>query len=245
MPRYKIIIEYDGQDFVGWQRQKNGLGVQQVVEEAITKFCGDVVTISAAGRTDSGVHALGQVASFDLKKSCDLSTLRDALNFHLKPSCVSILAAEDVGDDFDARFSACQRIYSYRIINRRPPLALDRGRAWWVSVPLDASAMDEAAKVLVGHHDFTTFRAVHCQAESAEKTLDVLNVRREGDDIFIGAKARSFLHHQVRNIAGTLKLVGEGKWTKRDVEKALAARDRSKGGPTAPACGLCLIEVVY
>lgn len=245
MPRYKVTIEYDGRDFVGWQRQDNGLGVQQAVEEAIAGLCGQSVTVFAAGRTDSGVHALGQVAHFDIDRDFAPDTVRDGINFHLKPAPVVVVNAEAVDHGFDARTSARQRRYRYRIANRRPPLALDRGRRWWVPVPLDAAAMDAAARVLVGRHDFTTFRASICQAASPVKTLDMLEVRRDGDEIAIEARARSFLHHQVRNIAGTLKLVGEGKWTAADVAAALAARDRAAGGPTAPPEGLYLVEVVY
>jgi tRNA pseudouridine38-40 synthase len=203
------------------------------------------VTSFAAGRTDAGVHALGQVAHFDLAKETTADTVRDALNFHLKPAPIAVLKAEAVDQDFHARFSAKARLYRYRIANRRPPLALDRGRAWLVWGELDAAAMQEAAQVLVGHHDFTSFRATLCQAKSPVKTLDVLEVRREGEDIFVNARAQSFLHHQVRNMVGTLKLVGEGKWTKADVAAALAARNRSAGGPTAPPEGLYLTEVWY
>ena len=245
MPRFKLTIEYDGGGFVGWQRQDNGLSVQQVVEEAIFGFCGETVGTHVAGRTDAGVHALGQVAHMELKRQADADTVRDALNFHLKPAAVVIVAAEAVDDDFHARFSARGRQYLYRITNRRPPPAVERGRTWWVPVPLDAGAMHEAAQVLVGRHDFTTFRAAQCQAKSPEKTLDALDVSRHGEEIRIEARARSFLHHQIRNMAGTLRLAGEGKWTADDVRAALAARNRSAGGPTAPAAGLYLVRVTY
>jgi len=245
MTRYKILIEYDGRGFVGWQRQDNGFGVQQAIEEAIAKYCGDSVSVFGAGRTDSGVHALGQVAHFDLARADLPDTVRDAINFHLKPHPVSILSAEPAGEDFDARLSAKSRAYVYRITNRRAPLSLDRGLRWWVPVPLDAGAMHAAARTLVGKHDFTTFRATQCQAKSAIKTLDVLDVSRAGDVIEINARARSFLHHQVRNLVGTLKLVGEGKWTPDDVTAALDKKDRAAGGPTAPPDGLYLFEVVY
>lgn len=245
MPRYKIIIEYDGSPFVGWQRQNNGLGVQQVVEEALAAFAGETITVFAAGRTDAGVHALGQVAHFDLERDFAPDTVRDALNFHIRPHPVSVIAAETADAEFHARFQARERQYRYRITNRRAPLALDRGRAWWVPVPLDAAAMHAAAQVLVGNHDFTSFRASICQAKSPVKTLDRLDVSRDGDDIFIFACARSFLHHQVRNLTGTLKLVGEGKWTADDVAAALAARDRARGGPTAPPDGLYLTKITY
>ena len=245
MPRFKLTIEYDGGGFVGWQRQDNGLSVQQVVEEAIFGFCGETVGTHVAGRTDAGVHALGQVALVELERQADADTVRDALNFHLKPAPVVIVAAQAVDDDFHARFSARGREYLYRITNRRPPPAVERGRTWWVPVPLDADAMHEAAQVLVGRHDFTTFRAAQCQAKSPEKTLDALDVSRHGEEIRIEARARSFLHHQIRNMAGTLRLVGEGKWTADDVRAALAARNRSAGGPTAPAAGLYLVRVTY
>ena len=245
MPRFKITIEYEGGGFVGWQRQENGISVQQALEEAINKFCGEAITVHGAGRTDSGVHALGQVAHFDLDREFDAGTVRDAINFHLKPAAVSVLSAEMVDGDFHARFNATARVYRYLIANRRSPLAVGRGYKWWVPAPLDAEAMAKAAKALVGRHDFTTFRATMCQAKSPIKTLDELDISRHGDEIRIHAKARSFLHHQVRNIVGTLKLAGEGKWTAGDVTAALQARDRSAGGPTAPSEGLYLVEVVY
>jgi tRNA pseudouridine38-40 synthase len=245
MTRYKLTLEYDGGGFVGWQRQDNGPSVQEALEIAVAAFCGETVTSFAAGRTDAGVHALGQVVHVDLAKDTTADTVRDALNFHLKPAPVAVLKAEAVGEEFHARFSAKARLYRYRIVNRRPPLALDRGRAWLVGGDLDAAAMQDAAQALVGHHDFTSFRATLCQAKSPVKTLDVLQVRREGENVFLEARAQSFLHHQVRNMVGTLKLVGEGKWTKADVATALAARNRSAAGPTAPPEGLYLTEVWY
>lgn len=245
MPRYKITLEYDGAGFVGWQRQENGLSVQQVLEAALERFCGQTTTAFAAGRTDSGVHALGQVVHFDLERAHTPDTVRDALNFHLKPAAAAVLKVETVGDDFHARLSARQRAYCYRIVNRVAPLTLERGRAWCVPTALDAGAMAEAARVLVGHHDFTTFRATGCQAKSPVKTLDALEVERAGDEIRIEARARSFLHHQVRNIVGTLERVGAGKWTADDVRAALEARQRAAGGPTAPAWGLYLVGVEY
>ncbi len=245
MPRFKLLLEYDGTGFVGWQRQENGYSVQQALEEAITRFCGETVSVFAAGRTDSGVHALGQVAHVDIERQAEPDTVRDALNFHLRPAAVAVLAAERVDEDFHARFSAGERRYLYRIVNRRAPLTVERDRAWWVSIPLDAAAMHTAAQELVGRHDFSSFRAAECQAKSPEKTLDVLDVTRDGDLVLITARARSFLHHQVRNMVGTLKLVGEGKWTADNVAAALAARDRAAAGPTAPACGLYLTRVVY
>ena len=245
MTRYKLTLEYDGRGFVGWQRQDNGPSVQAALEAAVERFCGEAVTVHGAGRTDAGVHALAQVAHIDLDQETGADTLRDALNFHLKPAAVAVLAAEAVADDFHARFSATERAYRYRIVNRRAPLALDRGRAWFVPVPLDAAAMGEAAQALLGKHDFTSFRAGGCQAKSPVKTLDALEVSRDGDEIRIEARARSFLHHQVRNMVGTLKLVGEGKWSRADMERALAARDRRAAGPTAPADGLYLVAVRY
>lgn len=245
MPRYKLTIEYDGTDYVGWQRQDNGPSIQQAIEQAIGKFCGETVTLHVAGRTDAGVHALGQVAHVDLAKAAATDTVRDAINFHIKPAPICVLRAERVDEDFHARFSARERSYVYRIVNRRPPLALDRGRCWWVPVPLDAEAMHAAAQVLVGRHDFTTFRATLCQAKSPLKTLDALDVTRDGEAIRVDTRARSFLHHQVRNMVGSLRLVGEGKWTADDLRAALDARDRSAGGPTAPACGLYLRAVAY
>ena len=245
MTRFKLTVEYDGAAFVGWQRQDNGPSVQQALEEAIHRFCGETVDCFAAGRTDAGVHALGQVVHFDLAREAAADTVRDALNFHLKPAAVSVLRAEVAAADFHARFSAKARLYLYRIVNRRAPLAIERGRAWLVWAPLDAAAMHAAAQLLVGHHDFSSFRASLCQADSPMKTLDVLDVTHVAAEVRITARARSFLHHQVRNMVGTLKLVGEGKWTNDDVARALAARDRSAAGPTAPAEGLYLTEVWY
>jgi len=245
MGRYRITVEYDGRDFVGWQRQANGPSVQQALEEAIAKFSGETATLHGAGRTDSGVHALGQVAHFDLMRDAEPGTVRDAVNFHLRPAPVAVLEAARAGDDFDARFSARERAYLYRITNRRAPLGIGRGLSWWVPVPLDVDAMHAAAQVLVGRHDFTTFRAQQCQAKSPLKTLDELAVTRAGELIEVRARARSFLHHQVRNIVGTLKLVGEGKWTAAEVAAALAARDRAAAGPMAPPDGLYLVGVTY
>lgn len=245
MPRYKLTLEYDGGAFVGWQTQANGPSIQAAVEAAIHSFCGEDTRLHAAGRTDAGVHALAMVAHFDLSAPKPLERIEGALNYYLRDSGIVVLAAEEVSDDFHARFSARKRHYLYRIINRRAPLALDKGKAWHVPVPLDAAAMHEAAQRLVGHHDFTTFRDTHCQAQSPVKTLDQLVVEEDGAEIFIHASARSFLHHQVRNMVGTLKLVGEGKWTPDDVTKALEARDRAAGGPTAPPDGLYFVAVEY
>lgn len=245
MTRYRITLEYDGGDFVGWQRQANGPSVQAALEEAIRRFCGETVLVEGAGRTDAGVHATGQVAHFDLAKETTAETVMRAVNFHLKPAPVAVLAAEAVADDFHARFSATGRAYLYRIANRRAPLALERGRAWFVPQPLDAAAMHEAAQRLVGRHDFSSFRASECQAQSPVKTLDLLTVERVGEIIEVRAAARSFLHHQVRNFVGSLKLVGEGRWSADDLSAVLAARDRTAAGPTAPACGLYLTQVTY
>lgn len=245
MPRYRILIEYDGTPFLGWQRQSVGASVQGALEEALHRFCGESAAVRGAGRTDSGVHALGQVAHFDLGKEWDPFRVREALNFHLKPAPIVVIDCARVADDFDARFSATARHYRYRILNRRAPPALERDRVWWVPVPLDHAAMAEAAPALLGRHDFTTFRAAQCQANSPLRTLDRLDVSRWGEEIVIEASARSFLHNQVRSMVGSLKLVGEGKWRARDLEAALQARDRSACGPVAVACGLYLVRVDY
>lgn len=245
MARFKLLVEYHGTPFVGWQRQDNGPSVQGELEKAIFKLAGEQVTVTAAGRTDAGVHATGQVVHFDLERTFPAERVQGGLNFHLKPHPIAIRAAEQVGDDFHARFSAQGRSYLYRIINRRAPLAIDADRAWWVAVQLDAEAMHEAAQVLLGRHDFTSFRAAACQAQSPDKSLDVLDVTRIDEEIRIVAQARSFLHHQVRNMVGTLKLVGEGKWNADRVRQALEARDRSAAGPTAPPDGLYFTGVKY
>lgn len=245
MPRYRLTIEYDGGPFVGWQRQDNGSSVQGALEQAIASFSGETVTVTGAGRTDAGVHALGQVAHFDLTKEFHPDRVRDALNHFVRPSPIAVLKAAIADAEFHARFSAKARHYLFRIICRRAPLALERGHAWHVVHDLNADAMHDAAQVLVGQHDFTTFRAAECQAKSPVKTLDKLTVRRALDEIDVEASARSFLHHQVRSIVGTLKLVGEGKWRARDVADALKARDRSRCGPVSPPDGLHLVKVDY
>jgi len=245
MPRYKIIVEYDGGPFVGWQLQEKDLSVQGVLMAAIRSFTGEEVAVQGAGRTDAGVHALGQVAHFDLAVERTTDTVRDAINAHLRPHPVAVLSAERVPQDFDARRSALRRHYLYRIANRRPDLALERGRAWRVPRRLDAEAMHAAAQRLVGKHDFTTFRSTECQAKSPDKTLDRLDVSRVGDEVHITAVARSFLHNQVRSMVGSLALVGDAKWSADDLAAALAARDRSACGPVAPPEGLYLVKVDY
>lgn len=245
MPRYRLTLEYDGGPFVGWQRQTSGPSVQAALEAALAKFAGEAPEVVAAGRTDAGVHALGQVVHFDLARVWDPRRICDALNYHLRPDPVVALAAAETQDDFHARLSAVKRSYLYRILNRRAPPALDAGRVWPVEKALDAEAMHDAAQLLVGHHDFTSFRASICQARSPVKTLDLLAVRRAGEEIHVDAVARSFLHHQVRNIVGTLVQVGLGRWTRHDVAAALAARDRRAAGPTAPPDGLYLVAVAY
>ena len=245
MPRFRITIEYDGTPFVGWQRQAEGLSIQGLLEEAIAKFTGETVTVHGAGRTDAGVHALGQVAHIELTKDWAPSRVRDAMNFHLRPHPIGIVAAEAAGPDFHARFSAVKRHYRYRLLTRRAPPILDKNRVWWTMRDLDADAMAEAAQALIGKHDFTTFRAAQCQAQSPVKTLDVFDIKRLGDEIVCEVSARSFLHHQVRSMVGSLKLVGEGKWTPADLGAALAARDREACGPVSPASGLYLVGVDY
>jgi tRNA pseudouridine38-40 synthase len=245
MPRYKLTIEYDGTPFSGWQRQTNAPSVQQALEEAIAAMSGGRVKTQAAGRTDAGVHALGQVAHFDLSKHWDPFRIREALNYHLRPAPVAILEVEAVDDRFEARFSAKARHYEYRILTRRAPPVLERNHVWHVSKPLDADAMDHAAGLILGSHDFTTFRSSECQAKSPLRTLDVFVVRRELDHVVVTASARSFLHHQVRSMVGSLKLVGEGKWSPADFRAALDARDRTRCGAMAPSAGLYLTGVDY
>jgi tRNA pseudouridine38-40 synthase len=245
MPRYKLTLEYDGAPFVGWQRQENGLSVQETIETALEALGGERVTIRGAGRTDTGVHALGQVAHASLVKDWRGDVLRDGLNAHMRPLPVAILTAERVSDTFDARFSAVQRHYLYKIVNRRSPLTVERGRAWLVKRKLDSEAMQEAARALLGSHDFSTFRASQCQAENPVRTLERLDVARDGEDVHIWASARSFLHSQVRSIVGSLEQVGSGKWSVADMRAALEARDRRRCGVVAPPEGLYLAGVDY
>jgi tRNA pseudouridine38-40 synthase len=245
VPRYKLTIEYDGTPFAGWQWQEDAPSVQRVLTRAIAAFCGHAVKVAGAGRTDAGVHALGQVAHVDLAKDWRTDRVRDAVNAHLRPHPVAVLVAEKAANDFDARFSARKRHYLYRIVNRRADLALERTRAWRVPRRLDVAAMHAAAQRLVGKHDFTTFRSTECQAKSAVKTLDTLEVTRDGEEVRIATSARSFLHNQVRSMVGSLVLVGDGKWSGDNLAAALAARDRAACGPVAPPEGLYLVRVDY
>jgi pseudouridylate synthase I len=245
MPRYKLTIEYDGRPFCGWQVQENGPSIQGALEIAARALCGEAVRVNGAGRTDAGVHALGQVAHVDLPKPYRADRVRDAFNAHLRPQPIAVLAAEPVADDFDARFSAVKRHYRYRIVNRRADLALDLGHAWRVARRLDAGAMHAAAQRLLGRHDFTTFRDTECQAKSPEKTLDQLDVIRDGREINVITSARSFLHSQVRSMVGSLVWVGEGRWTVDNLSAALAARNRAACGVVAPPEGLYLMKVDY
>jgi tRNA pseudouridine38-40 synthase len=255
MQRWKLTLEYDGTQYAGWQRQGDQPHtVQQRVEEALTAFCQQAIPIQAAGRTDAGVHAAGQVVHFDLDygaRPLSAHTLLCALNAHLRPQPVAVIAAERVAADFHARFMAVNKLYRYRIITRPAPPVLDSQTAWHYFKPLDTPAMQRGARHLLGSHDFSTFRARECQAEHPIRTLDRLDITASpydpygAQDIVVEVEAKSFLHHQVRNIVGTLALVGAGKWTPDDVTTALAARDRARGGPTAPACGLTLVRVDY
>lgn len=245
MPRYKITIEYLGTGLAGWQRQPHALSVQELIETAISKFSNEVVALHAAGRTDAGVHALGQVAHFDLSKEPAVFAVMRGINHFLRPHFVAVTACEVANEDFHARFSAKKRHYLYRINNRHGEVAIDRGRAWHIYTPLNLEAMQEAAKYLVGNHDFTSFRATDCQAKSPIKTLDIVAVSRVGEEIHFILTATSFLHHMVRNIVGTLSLVGQGKWQPEEVELALMAAKREAAGPTAPAYGLYFVKVDY
>lgn len=245
MARYKLIIEYNGTNFVGWQRQENGLSIQTLIEGAAKAFCGEDVTIHSAGRTDAGVHAVAMTAHVDIAREFPPDTVRDAINQHMRPHPVAILSAEKAADDFHARFSCLRRAYEYRIVNRRAPLALEAGRAWRLTPPLDAEAMHAAAQVLVGKHDFTTFRSIKCQSDSPVKSLQEISVSRLGEDVFIRCAARSFLHNQVRSFAGSLVEVGRGKWRARDLKDALDAKDRTRCAQVAPAEGLYFIRADY
>jgi tRNA pseudouridine38-40 synthase len=245
MPRWALKLEYDGSAYVGWQHQETGPSIQSVLENAAAKLAGAAVPCTAAGRTDSGVHATGQVVHLDLARDLPPPRLLAALNFHLKPHPIVVVRAARVADDFNARFSATGRAYCYRILNRPARPALDLGRVWHVPRPLDAAAMHRAAQMLLGKHDFSSFRAAACQANSPLRTLGRLDVRRHGDTIEIVAEARSFLHHQVRNMVGTLRKIGDGTWPPERLAQILAARDRAAAGETAPAAGLCLTGVTY
>jgi len=245
MPRYKLLIEYDGTDYTGWQSQASGDAVQDHLERAIFGFTGTRVRINGAGRTDAGVHALGQVCHFDIDRVLKTDTIRDAGNVHIRPHPITIVAAEQVPDSFDSRFSAKKRHYRYRILARRAPATLERHLVWHAKVPLDVAAMAQAAQRLLGKHDFTTFRSVDCQSKSPLKTLDQLDVAEVGDEVHVYASARSFLHNQVRSMVGALKKVGDGSWTADDVTAALEARDRKACAPVAPAAGLCFMRVDY
>lgn len=245
MQRYKCTVEYDGSGFFGWQRQNHCPSIQQTMEEAIEKFAGHKVDIRTAGRTDAGVHALGQVVHFDLEKDFPCNKVIGATNFHLRPAPIALLDAVEVDNKFNARFSAKKRYYEYRIINRWAPVVIEHKRITHIKEHLDEIAMQEAANLLIGKHDFTSFRDSKCQAKSPVKTLDEVRVVRHGDRITIYVSAPSFLHHMVRNIAGTLKMVGSGRWTVADVQKALDAKDRRAAGPTAPPDGLYLTKVTY
>ena len=245
MTRFRLIVEYDGRPFMGWQRQPHGPTVQAAIEEAAKAITGESVTLHAAGRTDAGVHAEAMAAHCDIAKPITPFRLMEGLNAKLRPMPVSILSCGTVADDWHARFSCIGRRYTYRFVNRRPPLALDAGRAWRVPHKLDADAMHQAAQLLVGHHDFTTFRSIHCQSASAVKTLDSLTARRFGSEIEIEAAARSFLHHQVRSMVGCLMMVGRGQWSANDLKAALDAKDRAALGFNAPPDGLYFVKARY
>jgi tRNA pseudouridine38-40 synthase len=247
MPRFRMVVEYDGTPYVGWQRQENGHSVQGAIEKAIFSMTGETIALKAAGRTDSGVHAFGQVCHVDLARQWKTDVLMNALNAYLAQAKerVAVLEAEAVPETFDARFSATKRHYLYRIINRPAPIAIEAERAWHVKKPLDHELMHAAAQELVGHHDFTTFRSSHCQAKNPKRTIERLDVSRTGELIEIRASAQSFLHNQIRSFAGTLRMAGEGKWSPMDVREALAARDRTRCGPVAPPHGLFFMQVDY
>ncbi len=245
MTRFRLTVEYDGRPFMGWQRQAHGPSVQQAIEEAVGAITGEAVTLHAAGRTDAGVHALAMTAHVDVARAISAHRLMEGINAKLRPQPVAVLNAAEVDDDFHARFSCLGRRYIYRIVNRRAPLALEAGRAWRVPFVLYADDMNKAAQLLVGKHDFTTFRSAHCQAESPVKSIDRMIVRRLGDVIEVEVAARSFLHHQVRSMVGCLELVGRGKWNAGDLKAALEAKDRAALGFNAPPDGLYFVEAVY
>jgi tRNA pseudouridine38-40 synthase len=245
MTRFALTIEFDGGPYIGWQRQTNGASIQQSIEEAVSRVTGEMAQVQGAGRTDAGVHALAMRAHVDIVKQIDPFRLMAAINAHLRPSPIAIIACETVPDDWHARFSCIGRAYEYRIANRRSPLALEQGRVWRLANPMDAHAMHIAAQQLVGLHDFTTFRSAHCQSESPVKTLDMLHVEREGEHIIIRAAARSFLHHQVRSMVGCLAFVGLGRWGAADLKAALEAKDRAALGQNAPPEGLYFVKAVY
>jgi tRNA pseudouridine38-40 synthase len=245
LTRFRLTIEFDGRPFMGWQRQAHGATVQQTIEETVFGLTGEQTTLYAAGRTDSGVHALAMVAHVDIARPFVPFRLMEALNALLRPAPIAIIGCEIVADDWHARYSCRGRAYEYRIVNRRPPLTLQLGQAWRISKPLDADAMHAAAQLLVGLHDFTTFRSAHCQSESPVKTLDRLDVRREGERVLVEAAARSFLHHQVRSMVGCLALVGQGQWNADDIRTALDACDRAALGLNAPPDGLYFVGTVY
>jgi tRNA pseudouridine38-40 synthase len=245
MTRWRLTIEYDGGPFMGWQRQDHGPSVQQTLEEAIHRMTGELAAVHGAGRTDAGVHALAMSAHVDIAKTLTEHRLREGLNALVRPHPISVLGVEKASDDWHARFSCIGRRYRYRILNRRAPPALDAGHVWHVAIPLDVAAMQEGAPLLVGRHDFTTFRSAQCQSDSPLKTLDRLDVSRSGDEIHVEAAARSFLHHQVRSMVGCLALVGRGQWLPEDIDKALEARNRAALGLNAPPHGLYFVEAVY
>ena len=243
--RYKLLIEYDGGNYVGWQRQDNGPSIQGAVEAAIFSFCGDRIAAAGAGRTDAGVHALAMAAHIDLSREHETDVVRDAINQHLKPAPIAVLSAKKVSGEFHARFSATARHYLYRVICRRAPLAIEAGRAWRISRDLDHEAMDKAAQFLVGKHDFSTFRSAQCQSESPIKTLTDISCMRLGNEVNIRVSAPSFLHHQVRSITGSLVQVGLGKWRPEKIKAILDAADRAQCGQVAPACGLYFVKADY
>lgn len=245
MPRYKLLVEYDGSPYAGFQRQDGPATVQGVLEAAVFAFTGQTITLKAAGRTDTGVHAMGQVVHIDLEKDWPTDTVRDAMNAHMREELVGVISAQQVDESFDARFSATRRHYRYTILNRRTQPVLQRGKVWGVAKPLDETVMQAAADRLIGHHDFTTFRSVQCQANSPMRTLDTLKVTRQGEQVFIDAAARSFLHNQVRSLVGALKQAGEGRLTPDDVQAMLEARDRHACAPVAPPDGLVFTKVDY